>query len=134
MQHWFAGSAAASTTAIKADLAPFKTDLSKCALALAIAALRAPEREFEVRDRGAGPGVGVADRTADRPGAGPHGVLGRGAPARLGASAAGEQGRALMAMRCKMTLRSVTHEIGTVSEIIDGQVEKKPGIVRSLEA
>lgn len=39
-----------------------------------------------------------------------------------------------MAMRYKMTLRSVTHEIGTVSEIIDGQVEKKPGIVRSLEA
>lgn len=42
VQHWFAGSAAASTTAIKADLAPFKTDLSKCALALAIAALAPP--------------------------------------------------------------------------------------------
>jgi hypothetical protein len=38
VQHWLAAGAAASTAAIKADLAPFKTDLSKCALAGALAA------------------------------------------------------------------------------------------------
>jgi hypothetical protein len=37
VEHWLAGGAAASTTAIAADLAPFRSDLSKCALAGALA-------------------------------------------------------------------------------------------------
>jgi hypothetical protein len=46
VEQWLAGGATASTTAIKADLAPFRSDLSKCALAgalaLATAALAPP--------------------------------------------------------------------------------------------
>jgi len=60
VQHWLAGGPAASTTAIQADLAPFRSDLSKCALAgalaLATAALAPPSSSSTPRTAVEGPG------------------------------------------------------------------------------
>jgi hypothetical protein len=66
VQHWIAGGVAPSSDAIRADLAPISSDLGRCAIAAALAAVTAaaPAASLSARVASAAPPDGLGLRSA----------------------------------------------------------------------